>query len=111
MSPYKEYYKFICRNLKSDDFKNNLTQPVFLFGTGDLRIDNMFLIIKSYIYTTRKHKKEFKFVDFLKEINMRIYSDKTHLSAERFRKKWHGLEYLLDNLNIPSDGNSKIDFN
>ena len=41
---------FICRNLKSDDFKNNLTQPGFLFGTGDLRVDNMFLIIKSYIY-------------------------------------------------------------
>ena len=37
-------------NLKSDDFKNNLTLIGFLFGTGDPTIDNMFLIMKSYIY-------------------------------------------------------------
>ena len=82
-------------------FQKNLTQIGFLFGTGDLRTENTFLTIKSYIYTTRKNKKEFKFVYFVKEINMRIYSDKIHLSIERFRNKWHGLEYLLENVDKP----------
>ena len=53
----KNVINSICRNLKSDDFRNNLTQIGFFFGTGDPCIDNMFLIMKSYIYTKRKEKK------------------------------------------------------
>ncbi len=90
--------KRICLTLLPDEFLTSLNKRSFLLGTGDQRLDNVYLIIKMYVYISRKSKKQFSESEFKNELALRIHSDYTKMNEYRFANKWHGLEHFKENV-------------
>lgn len=60
----------------------------FLLGTNVPSIDKINIIIKLYIYKTRKDVGYFKSKDFLHEVGIRMLADKRSLTEQDYIRKW-----------------------
>ena len=70
----------------------------FLLGKNDVSIDNLSLIIKSYIYKLKMHNNVFSEKEFQKEFEMRILADKMHRNSHVFDNKWKMFNQLSDEI-------------
>ena len=66
----------------------------FLLGKDDISIDNLSLIIKSYIYKLRMHDNVFSENEFKKEFEMRILADRMYKKSHICDNKWKMFEQL-----------------
>ena len=70
----------------------------FLLGKNDVSIDNLSLIIKSYIYKLRIHNNVFSEKEFKKEFEMRKLADKMYKNVHVFDNKWKMFDQISNEI-------------
>ena len=70
----------------------------FLLGKNDVSIDNLSLIIKSYIYKLRIHNNVFSEKEFKKEFEMRILADKMYKNVHVFDNRWKMFDQISNEI-------------
>ena len=81
-----------------DELANIINKLNFLFGVGNIRLDNLSLIIKYHIYNLRKNRCTFDKEIFIKEVALRVSADRLNLNKNAFALKWRGLEGLTSGI-------------
>ena len=71
--------------------RNTFNKENFIFGFNDIRLDNLSMIIKSYIYMCKKYEKSHDKTNFMKEIATRFMSDKAYINENIFNIKWQNI--------------------
>ena len=78
----------VARDLGLTDKFRHITKKDLIFGVEEPGLNNILLISKLVIHTTRHNKSVFNVEILKKEIYKRIISDEKTLNANKFKSKW-----------------------
>ena len=76
--------------------EENLEREEFILGSQNVFKNNLYIIIKSYLYRLRHRHERFNGEVFKQEIKIRIASDRSTMSAHQFGIKWGSLQDVIN---------------
>ena len=85
----------VARNLGLTSKFRHITKKDLIFGVEESSLNNILLILKRVIHTTRQNESVFNVEILKKEKYKRIISDEKTLNANKFKSKWSKHNTLL----------------
>ena len=85
----------ISTDLGLKDIFRQITKTEFIFGTEDICINNIILIIKYLLHTSRQCNTQISPIIVRNEIYNRIASDLKTMKSHKFKEKWKNFNVLV----------------